>query len=66
MTLIEALQVMQNAGYTQVLDEHSRFPRDIAAWFDEAKLDLNDYIPDPETGEIRQNHPTPSNYFICS
>ena len=66
MTLREALDTMWQAGFRQVKDRHSRFPRDIAELLPEASWDLNDYTPDPQTGEIRQNHSHPCNHFLCS
>lgn len=66
MTLYEAFQVMLRAGYTQVSDRHSHFPKDIRDAFREAQLDLSDYTPDVDSGEIRQNHPRPSNHYRCA
>ena len=66
MTLQEALRVMSQAGFRQVKDRYSRFPRDIGDVLPEAACDLNDYTPDPQTGQIRQNHQHPCNHFVCS
>jgi hypothetical protein len=66
MTLYEAFQVMLRAGYTQVNDRHSHHPKDIRDVFREAQLDLSDYTPDVESGEISQNHPRPSNHYRCA
>ena len=66
MTLVQALQVMLDAGFTQVKDGYSRFPKQIIDVLEEAKLDLNDYTPDPQTGRINQNHDTPCYHHVCS
>ena len=66
MTLVQALRAMREAGYRQVLDRHSHFPKDIENVLEEADRDLNDYTPDPATGEIAQNHERPCNHFQCS
>ena len=65
MTLCEAFQLMREAGYAQVLDNYSHFPRDIAECLHEARNDLNDYTPDPSSGTIVQNHDRPSNRYQC-
>ena len=65
MTLVEALNVMRQAGFLQVKDTHSRFFKDIEEVLPEAKLDLNDYTPKINTGEIVQNHQTPSAQYQC-
>ena len=66
MTLVQALQVMLDAGFTQVKDDYSRFPKQIVDVLGEAALDLNDYTPEPETGKIVQNHDTPCYHLVCS
>jgi len=65
MTLTEAMKTMQQAGFLQARDSHSRFFKDIEKLLFEAKLDLNDYTPKVQTGEIVQNHPIPSVYYQC-
>jgi hypothetical protein len=65
MTLVEALNVMRQAGFLQVKDTHSRFFKDIEELLTEAKLDLNDYTPNIHTGEIAQNLPNPSAHYHC-
>jgi hypothetical protein len=66
MTLVEALNVMRQAGFIQVKDTHSRFFKNIEEVLKEAKLDLNDYTPNTHTGEIAQNHRTPSAQYQCT
>jgi len=66
VTLHEAFQVMLEAGYRQAIDAYSRFPRPIREWMEEARSDLTDCTPHPETGEITQNVASPSNRFICT
>ena len=66
MTLVEALNVMRQAGFLQAKDTHSRFFKDIEELLPEAKLDLNDYTPKINTGEIVQNHRTPSAQYQCT
>jgi len=67
MTLVQALQAMLDAGFTQVKDDYSRRPKPIVEFLEEARLDLNDYTPDPKTGRIVQNHDTPCyHHLICS
>ncbi|HUS92800.1 MAG TPA: hypothetical protein VM695_13160 [Phycisphaerae bacterium] len=66
MTLTEALEAMLEAGFTQVQDNHSRFPKDIRDVLGQAQWDLSDYTPDPATGHIAQNHDRPCNHFVCS
>lgn len=66
MTLVDAFQFMLKAGYTQALDRHSRFPRPIFDWLEEAKTDLSDWTPVVETGQIRQNVERPCNEFRCT
>jgi len=66
MTLVEALNTMRQAGFTQAKDTHSRFFKDIEELLPEAALDLNDYTPKINTVEIVQNHPTPSAHFQCT
>lgn len=66
MTLYEALQTMSAAGYTQVKDDFSHLPHDIAEWLEQARWDLNDYTPNVETGEVVQNHDRPCNHFLCT
>ena len=65
MTLVEALNVMRQAGFTQAKDTYSRFFKDIEELLPEAKLDLNDYTPKINTGEIVRNLPNPSAHFQC-
>ena len=65
MTLVEALNVMRQAGFLQVKDTHSRFFKDIEELLPEAKLDLNDYTPNIHTGEVVQNLPNPSAHYQC-
>jgi len=66
MTLVEALNVMRQAGFIQVKDTHSRFFKNIEEVLKEAKLDLNDYTPNTHTGEIVQNHRNPSAQYQCT
>ncbi len=66
MTLVEALNVMRQAGFLQAKDTHSRFFKDIEELLFEAALDLNDYTPKINTGEIVQNHQNPSAHFQCT
>ncbi len=66
MTLVEALHTMRRAGFTQVLDRHSHFPKEIEDVLGEADLDLNDYTPRPDHADIIQNHPHPCNHYVCS
>ena len=66
MNLVEALNVMNQAGFTQVKDTHSRFFKNIEEVLREAVLDLNDYTPNIRTGEIVRNPPNPSAYFYCT
>ena len=66
MTLVEAFQAMLKAGFTQVKDQHSRFPTEICDQLNQARWDLNDYTPDLQTGQIVQNHDRPCNHFVCS
>jgi hypothetical protein len=66
MTLIKAIETMREAGFIQAKDAHSRFFRDLDELLPEAKLDLNDYTPNVQTGEIAQNHPKPSAHYQCN
>ncbi len=66
MTLVEALNVMRQAGFIQVKDTNSRFFKDIEELLPEAALDLNDYTPNVHNGEIVQNHRNPSAHFQCT
>ena len=66
MNLTEAIKTMQKAGFIQAKDPHSRFLRDLEEFLPEAELDLNDYTPNVQTGEITQNHPNPCTHFHCN
>ena len=66
MTLVEAMKHMRQAGFLQAKEDRSRFYRDIEDMLGEADLDLNDYTPNTQTGEIVQNHSAPSAHFHCS
>ncbi len=66
MTLIEAIKTMRQAGFIQAKDTHSHFFRDFEDLLPEAALDLNDYAANVQTGEIVQNHSSPSNHYQCS
>lgn len=65
MTLVEAFHEMRQAGFIQAKDRHSHCFRDIDEWLGEAELDLNDYTPRPQAGDIVQNHSRPCNHFEC-
>jgi hypothetical protein len=66
MTLVEALNVMRQAGFLQAKDTHSRFFKNIEEVLKEAAQDLNDYTPNTRTGEIVQNHRNPSAQYQCT